>query len=393
VISGTGGTIINTLAKEFAPEVIWLLGKARLPMAETLDLRNHPDEEYRQTLFETLSETSRGEPVDIVADQDVDVSLVLYQIEEGRNLDWTYDDPDAEPRELRVTIGDSLEDGEYGTIDVRDLKPQRRHEALLTLFDELGADEGFVLVNDHNPKPLYHELKSMHGDVIEWEYRSRGDAGWRVEVVKTAESDADDGDIVTRYDVREIPKPERHPTIHHRYGMLPEGGTMELIAPHEPQPLHREFSQQYGDSFTWEVIENEPGQCRVHITKGAEADADSGSIEHGNTAESADVGSDDETIEVTEVLDVRDLPPAQRHEQIFAAYDDLGIGDGFVLVNDHDPKPLYHQFEAEAGPEFRWEYRQKEPGEFRVLIGKADAADHDGISDPGSTEDEEPAPF
>jgi len=39
-------------------------------------------------------------------------------------------------------------------------------------------------------------------------------------------------------------------------------------------------------------------------------------------------------------------------------------------VNDHDPKPLYHQFDAEAGPEFYWEYRKRDPGEFRVLIGK-----------------------
>jgi uncharacterized protein (DUF2249 family) len=77
---------------------------------------------------------------------------------------------------------------------------------------------------------------------------------------------------------------------------------------------------------------------------------------------------------VTAELDVRDLPPAKRHEQIFDAYADLGAGEGFVLVNDHDPKPLYHQFDAEAGDAFYWEYRQQDPGEFRVLIGKkADA--------------------
>jgi uncharacterized protein (DUF2249 family) len=73
---------------------------------------------------------------------------------------------------------------------------------------------------------------------------------------------------------------------------------------------------------------------------------------------------------VTEELDVRDLPPAKRHERIFDAYADLGAGEGFVLVNDHDPKPLYHQFDAEAGDAFYWEYRQQDPGEFRVLIGK-----------------------
>jgi uncharacterized protein (DUF2249 family) len=342
-------------------------------MRTELDLREHPEDEHRRTLFDTLSDTDVGETVDVVADDDLDPHLIRYQIEHDRNLEWTYADPDEEPRELTVTRGDPL-DGDLGTIDVRDLKPQRRHEALLAIFDELGADEGFVLVNDHDPKPLYHELKSMHGEVIDWEYRSRGDDGWRVEVVKTAESDADDEDVVTRYDVRDIPKEERHPTIHHRYGMIPEEGTMELIAPHEPRPLRGEFRERYGNAFSWEVVENEPGRCRVQITKEGSGDA-------GGSEEASEEGTGDEAVEVLEELDVRDLPPAQRHEQIFAAYDDLEGGTGFVLINDHDPKPLYHQFEAETGPEFRWEYRQKDPGEFRVLIGKTKSVD--GESTPG----------
>jgi len=359
-------------------------------MGMDLDLREHSEDEHRRTLYDTLSEADTGETVDIVADDDLDPHLVRYQIEHDRNLEWTYTDPDEEPRELTVTKDDRL-DGDPGTIDVRDLKPQRRHEALLTIFDDLGADEGFVLVNDHDPKPLYHELRSMHGEVIDWEYRSRGDDGWRVEVVKTAESDADDEDVVTRYDIRDIAKEERHPTIHHRYGMLPEDGTMELIAPHEPRPLHGEFRERYGNAFSWEVVESEPGRCRVRITKGA-ADADG----DADAAESDDVSEpsgDEESVEVREELDVRDLPPAQRHEQIFAAYDDLEGGTGFVLVNDHDPKPLYHQFEAETGPEFRWEYRLKEQGEFRVLIGKTEAADSKvaGAQEPAG--DASDAPF
>ncbi len=360
-------------------------------------------------LFDELAAVDVGESVAVVADRDVDAGLVRYQIERDRRLAWTYADPDAEPRELEVTKGEPL-DGDRGAIDVRDLKPQRRHEALLSIFDELGAGEGFVLVNDHDPKPLYHELRSAHGDIVDWEYRSRGDDGWRVEIVKTDESTADTGDVVTRYDVREIPKAERHPTIHHRYGMIPEGGTMELVAPHEPRPLHREFRERYGDSFDWEVVESEPGKCRVHITKGDDAGGDA---EPGGGDAAATGAEPDDAVKVVEELDVRDRPPAQRHEAIFEAYADLEAGEGFVLVNDHDPKPLYHQFEAEAGPQFRWEYRQKEPGEFRVLVGKADAAerdhshghdhghghdhshghDHGGAADHGAADETPDAPF
>jgi uncharacterized protein (DUF2249 family) len=356
-------------------------------MGTELDLRDHPEDEHRQILFDALSEADNGENIDVVADDDVDAHLVRYQLEHDRSVHWAYADPDAEPRELVVTTGDAL-DGDLGTIDVRDLKPQRRHEALLGIFDDLGADEGFVLVNDHDPKPLYHELRSMHGDVIDWTYRSRGEDGWRVEVVKTAESEADDEDVVTRYDVRDIPKEERHPTIHHRYGMLPEGGTMELVAPHEPRPLRGEFRERYGNAFAWEVVENEPGRCRVHVTKEADGDGDA-----ADSRESDGPDADGESVEVREELDVRDRPPAQRHEAIFAAYEDLDTGEGFVLVNDHDPKPLYHQFEAETGPEFRWEYRKKSPGEFRVLVGKTNAAGAESSADGESTGDASDASF
>jgi len=354
-------------------------------MPTEIQLRDQSEGERREQLFDVLADSEVDDTIEVVADRDIDPQLVRYQLDHDRALVWEYTHPDAEPRELQVTVGEPLGDESLPTIDVRDLKPQRRHEALLEIFDGLAADEGFVLVNDHDPKPLYHELKSMHGDVIEWEYARQGDGEWRVEIVKTGDSEATDEDIVTRYDVREIPKPERHPTIHHRYGMIPEGGTMELIAPHEPRPLQREFRQQYGDAFTWEVVDSEPGRYRVQITKTGSTEEPAGSDAADDDVTAAP--SDDESIEITEELDVRDLPPAKRHEQIFEAYAGLDTGAGFILVNDHDPKPLYHQFEAEAGPEFRWTYRQRDPGEFRVLIGKAEPAVD------GSADEETEAPF
>jgi len=72
-------------------------------------------------------------------------------------------------------------------------------------------------------------------------------------------------------------------------------------------------------------------------------------------------------------LDVRDLPPARRHESIFAAYHALAPGTGFVLVNDHDPKPLRYQFEAEHDGQFTWDYLEAGPVTWRVRIGRASA--------------------
>ncbi|TDQ53138.1 DUF2249 domain-containing protein [Actinorugispora endophytica] len=68
-------------------------------------------------------------------------------------------------------------------------------------------------------------------------------------------------------------------------------------------------------------------------------------------------------------LDVRGLVPAQRHRQIFATFEALAAGTAFVLVNDHDPKPLYYQFAAEYPGRFVWEYLEAGPVVWRVRIG------------------------
>lgn len=69
-------------------------------------------------------------------------------------------------------------------------------------------------------------------------------------------------------------------------------------------------------------------------------------------------------------LDVRGEPPARRHELIFETYGALGVGERFVLVNDHDPKPLRYQLEAEHAGDFTWEYLEAGPAVWRVRIGR-----------------------
>jgi len=71
-----------------------------------------------------------------------------------------------------------------------------------------------------------------------------------------------------------------------------------------------------------------------------------------------------------EVIDVRSLAPAQRHATIFRMIDELGPGASLVLVNDHDPKPLYYQLEAEHPKQFAWSYLERGPDAWRVEIRK-----------------------
>ncbi|MBN8967136.1 MAG: DUF2249 domain-containing protein [Rhizobiales bacterium] len=73
-------------------------------------------------------------------------------------------------------------------------------------------------------------------------------------------------------------------------------------------------------------------------------------------------------------IDVRSLVPAQRHQKIFQLVDELAPGASFVLVNDHDPKPLYYQLEAEYPNAFSWTYLEKGPSVWRVEIGRLQKA-------------------
>jgi uncharacterized protein (DUF2249 family) len=69
-------------------------------------------------------------------------------------------------------------------------------------------------------------------------------------------------------------------------------------------------------------------------------------------------------------LDVRNTPPPQRHPLIFSTFESLAPGESFVLVNDHDPKPLYYQFKFEREGQFDWEYLEEGPEDWRVRISK-----------------------
>ena len=73
-------------------------------------------------------------------------------------------------------------------------------------------------------------------------------------------------------------------------------------------------------------------------------------------------------------LDVRDLAPAQRHVVILERCTALPVGESILLVNDHDPKPLYYQFEAEFPGQFKWDYVDRGPEVWSVRISRRQPA-------------------
>jgi uncharacterized protein (DUF2249 family) len=127
---------------------------------------------------------------------------------------------------------------------------------------------------------------------------------------------------------------------------------------HDPKPLRYQFEVEHPDEFTWDTLEAGPQVWRVRIGKAPSEDE-------------AAFGTGKPDREEEPELDVRVHAHGQRHDVIFTAYQGLAPGAGFILVNDHDPKPLRYQFEAEHPGEFTWDCLESAPKVWRVQIGRS----------------------
>jgi uncharacterized protein (DUF2249 family) len=74
-----------------------------------------------------------------------------------------------------------------------------------------------------------------------------------------------------------------------------------------------------------------------------------------------------EDLEMVE-LDLRQITPPERHKLIFEKWEALKPGETLKIINDHDPKPLRYQFEAEYTGQYQWEYDEQGPVDWVVRI-------------------------
>jgi len=74
-------------------------------------------------------------------------------------------------------------------------------------------------------------------------------------------------------------------------------------------------------------------------------------------------------------IDVRNIVPRDRHPLIFQTFDALADGEGFELINDHDPKPLHYQFMHERPNQFSWKYLEQGPDLWRVAIHRQETTE------------------
>lgn len=238
-------------------------------------------------------------------------------------------------------------------LDVRVLVPIKRHEKLVKLFGDIKAGGSFIFINDHDPIPLYYEFKSIYGDVVGWEYLNRGGREWKVKVTRTEDSSAREmKGIATLLDLRNADKKEWKQIVFHRYGMMETDTTMEIISREDPVEIREIFKNKFAGQHEWSYKKEVPDEYVVHVKKIVKS------------------GLGDDGFSVVNEFDVRPFPPTERHEMFYKAFADIKPGEAFEFVNDHDPKPLYYQMEAESNEPFRWEYLEKGPEVWKVRVVK-----------------------
>ena len=71
------------------------------------------------------------------------------------------------------------------------------------------------------------------------------------------------------------------------------------------------------------------------------------------------------------IVDVRNMQPRDRHPRIFEVFDGLAGGEALLLLNDHDPKPLFYQLQAERPGQAVWEPQEEGPERWAIRISKA----------------------
>lgn len=54
------------------------------------------------------------------------------------------------------------------------------------MVGELSRGESFLIINDHDPRPLRRQLDSAYPDEFSWTYLETGPDVWRVELARRA---------------------------------------------------------------------------------------------------------------------------------------------------------------------------------------------------------------
>ncbi|MCZ2355534.1 MAG: DUF2249 domain-containing protein [Bacteroidia bacterium] len=157
-----------------------------------LDLRKIDKKEWKQVVFHRYSMMLKEDKMALIADTEPTEIHAIFDEKFKNKHTWEY--KKEVPGEFIIHItkkGDSgLGDDGYAVVksfDIRPYSPADRHEMFYQAFDEIKAGEAFEFINDHDPKPLYYQMKAESKEPFRWEYLAEGPDDWKVRVIKVKE--------------------------------------------------------------------------------------------------------------------------------------------------------------------------------------------------------------
>lgn len=85
-------------------------------------------------------------------------------------------------------------------IDVPTIEPRLKHPTIFDRFDEMAEGNSLMIVNDHDPKPVYYQLLGERGNIFKWEYLEQGPEVWKVRITKRISGQGEEtlGQIATK---------------------------------------------------------------------------------------------------------------------------------------------------------------------------------------------------
>ncbi len=277
-----------------------------------------------------------------------------------------------------------------GTVVELDVREELRsgHEPfsiIMAAVDALAPDETLRLRATFEPAPLFrvlgkrgyehHSVAHAPDDWSIWFYPSAADADTPVASAPTAGVSQGAGaapaaapnEIVI--DVRGLEPPEPMVRTLETLESLPAGTVLIQLNDRLPQFLLPILAER---GFRHEAEDMSDGGVRVRISRAGSEQFTGGGDPAPDRARTPAVPTHHPkgvAMSATEI-DVRVIPPRDKHPTIFRALDTLPSGEAILLINDHDPAPLRYQLLAEHPDTFDWTYDMQGPDEWRVRIAR-----------------------
>ncbi|RME12577.1 MAG: DUF2249 domain-containing protein [Aquificota bacterium] len=89
--------------------------------------------------------------------------------------------PESESLLYEVALG-SQNFLEKETIDLRPIEHGLRHPLVMKKFSELTEREAFLIINDHDPLPLYFQMAITFPKRVGWEYVEHEKDFWKIRI-------------------------------------------------------------------------------------------------------------------------------------------------------------------------------------------------------------------